>query len=138
MRKHKLLPSLLFSLIFCGWSAAAHAATADFAGNCVRAAGSNTVYCAFDALRDTVKSDPSVCPGSSITQVFWDFGDGTPVQLDDTYITKTYSNVHLTDGAVTVTAVVSCADNTVDDKSRPVVFVQFGTASSINMNIGWN
>lgn len=148
MRAQKILSALLLSVTLGGWSAAAQAAscpsssytlpTADFAGNCSRAGGSSTVYCAFDALRDTYDANPSVCPGSSIDTVLWDFGDGSST-WDDTYVSHTYFNVDTTtDGAVTATATIFCANGCSDDRGRFVVFVTLGCPYCINMNTGWD
>lgn len=137
MKAPKILPTLLFGL-FLGGAAAASAATADFAGNCTLTSGSTTAFCAFDALRDTEDADPSTCPGSSISAVFWDFGDGT-FAWDDTFISHAYPNAtSLGGGAVTVRASVFCADNSSADAARFVVFVNIGCPRCINMNNGWD
>lgn len=142
MRLPKILPALLLCLVSGAWTASsAHAATANFAGNCtLDYSNPSTANCVFDALRgNTSDPNPSSCPGSSITQVFWDFGDGNST-WSGTFVGHTYVNpMSIGGGATSVKATVFCADNTVSPtKSRLIVFVVVGCPGCIQMNVGWN
>jgi len=143
MRIHKLLPVLLLGLVFGAWTASSvHAATANFAGACTLDYGNPSVAnCVFDALRgNTNNPNPSSCPGSSISQVFWDFGDpGVPPVTAGTFVSHSYPNpLTINGGATTVQMAVFCANGASSSTQRPVVFVVLGCSGCIQMNVGWN
>ncbi len=137
MRTRWILTALLF--LACGaWTTAAHACTADFGGNCTWAGGSANANCVFDATR----SDPNnpigtACPGSSITNYFWDYGDGGSSGFTtSSFVSHSYVNpASLV--AVDVHLSVFCADGCSDTRSRFVCFT-IGVGGCIFMNSGWN
>lgn len=135
MRTSKILVALLLCVF--GGALSASAVTADFAGNCTLDYGSSTTaYCAFSALTDTAEADPSSCPGSWISTIEWDLGDGNFFQ-DDSYVTTSYQNAP-TIGSVTVNVRVTCGDSSQATTPRHVIFVTLGCYRCINMNNGWD
>jgi len=143
VRIHKILPALL---VFVGFAVLAaspmHACTANFAGNCsLNYASPSTAFCAFDATRNN-SLDPTFtsCPGSSISTIFWDFGDNPPASaFNGTFIGHSYNNpLQLNGGATTVRMIVFCADGCSATAGRLVVFQVVGCPGCIQMNVGWN
>jgi hypothetical protein len=136
MKTSRILPVLVFCLVF-GVAASASAVTADFAGFCtLDYPSSTTAYCSFHAQYDTAEADPSSCPGSWISTIEWDLGDGYWVN-DDVFIQTSYPD-SLNLGAVTVRVRVTCGDNSSAIGARYVVFVSLGCYRCINMNNGWD
>jgi hypothetical protein len=146
MRIHKVLPALLVFVAFASLVASpATACTANFAGNCsLDYSNPSTAFCVFDANRNNT-NDPTftACPGSSISNIFWDFGDrpGAPngSAWNGTFIGHSYNDpLNLNGGATTVTMNVFCADGCSAKKQRTVIFVVLGVSGAIQMNVGWN
>jgi hypothetical protein len=138
---HKILPALLVFVALAAMIVSpANACTANFAGNCSLDYGNpSTAFCAFDATRNN-SVDPTftACPGSSISNVFWDFGDGASA-FNGTFIGHSYANpLQLNGGAATAKMIVFCADGCSATKSRLVVFAVVGCPGCIQMNVGWN
>ena len=106
MKRSALLLLCLVGLIAMAGPAAA--ASANFQGNC--APGIPT-FCVFDPNRTPTGGTPTGCTApATISQLFWDFGDGTstfasppPTQIGHTYSTGVQTNVCLT---------VFCSDGT--------------------------
>jgi hypothetical protein len=72
----RYLLHILFILVgSMALTASAHAATANFQGNCTKNSNQTQMYCVFDALRPT--SSPSSCT-SGAPSYTWKFGDGSP------------------------------------------------------------
>jgi hypothetical protein len=136
MKPPKILLALLFCLVF-GGAASASAVTADFAGYCTLTSSSTTADCSFHAQYDTAEADPSSCPGSWISRIDWDFGDGTGAQNANVFATHSYPDA-LNLGSVTVWVTVTCGDNSYAETPRHVVFVNLGCYRCINMNNGWD
>lgn len=140
MRTPVMLAAL--SLAFALSASSASATTyANFAGNCNRPGGSGAAYCVFDGNRTynnghTSDLTQTTCGSSSVSAVYWDFGDGTGT-WDDLYVAHTYSDPAAIDNDAIITMTVFCADSTWDDKQRYLLFVIVGPGD-MYCNAGWN
>src|SRR6185295_9858674 len=63
----------LVLVVLVAFAIPAHAATANFEGNCVTNTSTNNVDCQFDAQR----GGGSTCPGSSILAYSYSYGDNS-------------------------------------------------------------
>jgi PKD repeat protein len=102
--------SVFLALCFLGLAVIAGpagAVTADFQANCASGIPTN---CSFDPTRTPSGGTPTACPGSSISQYFWDFGDGAWawVTPPPSTTSHTYSGAIQTDVCLTV----FCANGT--------------------------
>lgn len=105
MKRSVFLLFCLLGLIATAGSAVA--ATANFQANCT--AGIPTP-CTFDPTRTPSGQTGTACPGSSVSQYFWDFGDNTYAWVTPPPHTTshTYSGAIQTDVCLTV----FCANGT--------------------------
>jgi hypothetical protein len=129
-------------LTFAAWASSASAtAYANFAGNCTHSSGS-PAYCVFDGNRTynnghTSDLTQTTCGSSSVSAVYWDFGDGTGT-WDDLTVAHTYSDPAAIDNDTIITMTIFCSDNTsTDDKTRYLLFVVIGPGD-MYCNVGWN
>jgi hypothetical protein len=130
------------SLAFALSASSASATTyANFSGNCSRPGGSGAAYCVFDGNRTynnghTSDLTQTTCGSSSVSAVYWDFGDGTGT-WDDLYVAHTYTDPAAIDNDALITMTVFCADGSWDDKTRYLLFVVIGPGD-MYCNVGWN
>jgi hypothetical protein len=142
MRNRLLLCFACLLLCVAGSAAAvncsdpAYAPTVTFGGNCSWSGGTSNANCVFSTSH-TNPGNPSVtaCPNSTISQVFWDFGDGNSVFGSTTASHSYVDPASLT--AVQVDVSLFCADGCTADTTRYVCF-NIGFAQCILMNHGWN
>ena len=128
----KALLGTLCALALAASTPRVEAATANFQGAC--SWSGSDLNCVFDALRPS--GSGSACPGSSIANVSWDFGDGSnPIVTTSTFISHTYSPPQ--DAAYQVQLSISCADQTTADAWRGLC-VSIGFANCIYIGQGWN
>jgi hypothetical protein len=142
MRPSKIILAAVFSLAFT-WAAAASATTyANFSGNCNRTSGSpGPAFCLFDGTQTynnghTSDTTATTCGSSTVSAVYWDFGDGTGT-WDDLTTAHTYSDPAAIDNDTVITMTVFCADSTWDDKTRYLLFIVVGPGD-MYCNAGWN
>ena len=120
----------VLGLVLASWvglAIPAHAATADFQGNC-STSGSN-VNCQFDAQRGS----GSTCPGSAILTYSYSYGDGSG-GLSGNPASHTYTAP--LSGAYQVDLTVYCWDGNQASKTRWVC-IAYSFPGCINNNGGW-
>jgi len=106
----------------------AHAATADFEGDCETVGTS--VVCDFDTRRGSGSS----CPGSSVLTYSWSWGDGTG-GLSGNTATHTYTAPLAS--AYQIDLTVYCWDDTHATETRWLC-ISAGVPDCIDVNVGWN
>jgi hypothetical protein len=123
----------LFIVCFLGLAATAHAANANFQGNCAWNSSYTKVNCVFDALRPS--SDPSSC-SSGVPEYFWNFGDGGSVRTYSSTVSHSYNPPPSGQYGYTVSLSVFCDEGS-DDASRPLCISGFGYPGCIFLGGSW-
>lgn len=111
------------------------AAHADFQGNCTNSTpgGSLRTDCVFNSNRAPSWSSPTTCSPSSVTNYFWDYGDGT----DSGFITTTsVSHTYFGGGDWTICLSVFCANGTSDTECHCMIN-NLGINGCILPGAGW-
>jgi hypothetical protein len=131
----KVLWVCLVFLLAAGSVLPAHAANAEFQGNCTNSTPGGTLRtdCVFNAGRTPSGSSPTTCSPSSITSYFWDYGDGT-----DSGFTSSSSASHTYFGAGdwTICLSVFCANGSSDTTCHCMIN-NIGINGCILPGAGW-
>jgi hypothetical protein len=121
-------------------TASAHAATANFQGNCTKNASQTQMFCVFDAQRPA--SSPSSCPSGTPTY-FWDYGDGSsPLWTSSSFVSHTYplpipSGTEGYPYGYYVSLGVFCSDNSSASAKRYICVYGFGFPGCIFQDGQW-
>jgi hypothetical protein len=135
--------------LFCGGfmvltAAAAHAASAYFAGACSSDSSGTHLNCVFDALRQEPSTGlgPSVCNnGSAPTSYFWDYEDGSPLDFGS-FVGHSYPLPILSSAkgypyGYYVRLVVYCPEGASVARERYICVYGFGIGGCITPSGSW-
>lgn len=129
MRKSLVLALGLLALLAV--AAPTDAATANFQANCSLGIPTN---CVFDATRAPSGQSATSCGAASVTNYFWDFGDGTSLFTTSSFVSHTYNQGYCQTDFVDLA--VFCSDGSSATKSHCYCST-IGFAGCIRPGSGW-